>query len=121
MGDNPSNRADNPTCEYAERLLASREGGCGCALFASGMAASIAVTWGLDVEFVDTSDLSAVDHAIRPGRTRLLWIETPSNPTWEITDLAAISSIAHAANIRVMVDNTVSTAQTPGVRMALAE
>jgi cystathionine gamma-synthase len=131
-------RADNPTYEYAERLLASLEGGCGCALFASGMAASIAifqsllpgdhvlvarvlywgvrkwlaefaVTWGLDVEFVDTSDLVAVERAIRPGRTRLVWLETPANPTWEITDLAAISRIAHAANVRVVVDNTVST------------
>jgi cystathionine gamma-synthase len=131
-------RADNPTYEYAERLLASLEGGCACALFASGMAASIAifqslvpgdhvlvarmlywgvrkwlaefaVTWGLDVEFVDTSDLAALQRAVRPGKTRLLWVETPANPTWEITDLAAVSRIAHAGNIRVVVDNTVST------------
>jgi cystathionine gamma-synthase len=131
-------RADNPTYEYAERLLASLEGGCGCALFSSGMAASIAmfqsllpgdhvlvarvlywgvrkwlaefgVTWGLDLEFIDTSDLVAVERGIRPGRTKLIWIETPSNPTWEITDLAAISRVAHAANVRVVVDNTVST------------
>jgi cystathionine gamma-synthase len=132
-------RADNPTFERAERLLAALEGGrCACALFASGMAAATAVfqsllpgdhvlvarvlywgvrkwlaefalTWGLDVEFVDTEDLRAVEAAIRPGRTRLLWVETPANPTWEVTDLAAVCRIAHAAGARVAVDNTVAT------------
>lgn len=132
-------RADNPTYEYAERLLAALEGaGCGCVLFASGMAATTAIfqsllpgdhvlvarmlywgvrkwlaefglTWGLDVEFVDTTDLDAVKSAIRPGRTRLLWVETPANPTWEITDLATVCKIAHAAGARVAVDNTVAT------------
>ena len=130
-------RADNPTSEHAERLLAALEGGA-CALFASGMAAATAVfqsllpgdhvlvsrvlywgvrkwlaefglTWGLDVEFTDTTDLDAVDAAIRPGRTRLLWVETPANPMWEITDLAAVCELAHAARVRVAVDNTVAT------------
>src|SRR5882762_6934598 len=101
-------RADNPTFEHAERLLAALEGGSGCALFASGMAATTAIfqslvpgdhvlvarvlywgvrkwlaefalTWGLDVEFVDTTDLTAVARAIRTGRTRLIWVETPAN------------------------------------------
>src|SRR5437773_10194551 len=111
-------RADNPTFEHAERLLAALEGaGCACAPFASGMAAATAVfqsllpgdhvlvsrvlywgvrrwlaefgiTWGLDVQFVDTSDVDAVRRAIRPGRTRLLWLETPANPTWDVVDLA---------------------------------
>jgi cystathionine gamma-synthase len=132
-------RADNPTCEHAERLLAALEGGgCACALFSSGMAAATAVfqallpgdhvlisrvlywgvrkwlaefalTWGLDVEFTDTTDLNAVATAIRPGRTRLLWAETPANPMWEITDLAAICELAHPAGVRVAVDNTVAT------------
>ena len=131
-------RADNPTSEHAERLLAALEGGCACALFASGMAAATAVfcsllpgdhvlvsrvlywgvrkwlaefalTWGLDVEFTDTADHGAVAAAIRPGRTRLLWVETPANPMWEITDLAAICEIAHSAGVRVAVDNTVAT------------
>ena len=103
-------RADNPTCEHAERLLAALEGGgCACALFGSGMAAATAVfqallpgdhvlvsrvlywgvrkwlaefalTWDLDVEFTDTTDLNALAGAIRPGRTRLLWAETPGEP-----------------------------------------
>jgi cystathionine gamma-synthase len=71
--------------------------------------AEFAVSWGLDVEFVDTADPAAVAAAIRPGRTRLLWLETPANPTWEITDLAAVVKIAHAADVRVAVDNTVAT------------
>jgi cystathionine gamma-synthase len=132
-------RADNPTYEIAEGLLAAMEGaGCACALFASGMAAATAVfqallpgdhvlvsrvlywgvrkwlaefalTWGLDVEFVDTTDLDALASAIRPGRTRLVWVETPANPMWEITDLAAVCELAHAAGVRVVVDNTVAT------------
>src|SRR2546430_8659642 len=130
-------RAGNPASEHAERLLAALEGG-ECALFGSGMAAATAVfqsllpgdhvrvsrvlywgvrkwlaefalTWGLDVEFTDTGDLAAVAAAIRPGRTRLLWLETPANPMWEITDLAAVCDLAHAAGVRVAVDNTVAT------------
>jgi cystathionine gamma-synthase len=131
-------RADNPTYEYAERLLATLEVGCGCAMFASGMAATTAIfqslvpgdhvlvarvlywgvrkwlaefglTWGLDVEFVDTADLEAVERAIRPGRTRLLWVETPANPTWDITDLATACEIAQRSDVRVVVDNTIPT------------
>ena len=142
-GSNPQDRvytrADNPTFEYAEGLLAALEGaGCACALFASGMAAATAIfqsllpgdhvlvsrllywgvrkwlsefalTWGIDVEFVDTTDPDAVDSAIRPGRTRLVWVETPANPMWEITDLAAVCEVAHSTGVRVAVDNTVAT------------
>jgi cystathionine gamma-synthase len=71
--------------------------------------AEFALTWGLDVEFVDATDLEAVGSAIRPGRTRLVWVETPANPMWEITDLAAVCELAHAAGARVAVDNTVAT------------
>jgi len=140
-------RADNPTSEQAERLLAALEGGgvggaggggCACALFGSGMAAATAVfqsllpgdhvlvsrvlywgvrkwlaefalTWGLDVEFTDTCDLAAVAAAIRPGLTRLIWVETPANPMWDITDLTGLCELGHAAGARVAVDNTVAT------------
>ena len=132
-------RADNPTYEQAERMLAMLEGAAGgCILFASGMAAATAVfqsliprdhvvvsrmlywgvrkwlaefglSWGLDIEFVDTSDLDAVAAAIRPGATRLVWLETPANPTWDVTDLRAVCDLAHAAGARVAVDNTVPT------------
>ena len=131
-------RADNPTYDPAEQLLNVLEGGAGCILFASGNAAAtavfqallpgdhvlvsrilywgirkwlaeFAVTWGLDVEFVDVTDLEAMRAAIRPGVTRLLWLETPANPTWEITNIAAAAEIAHAAQVCVAVDNTVPT------------
>src|SRR6059036_1367183 len=131
-------RADNPTYDHAERLLATLEGGAAGMLFASGSAAATAVfqsllpgdhvlvsrvlywgvrkwlaefgvSWGLDVEFIDTTDLGAVETAIRPGRTRLVWVETPANPTWDITDLAAVAAIAHAADVRMVVDGTVAT------------
>ena len=71
--------------------------------------AEFALTWGLDVEFTDTTDLAALAAAIRPGHTRLLWAETPANPMWEITDLAAVCDLAHQAGVRVAVDNTVAT------------
>src|SRR5919197_2225901 len=131
-------RADNPTYDHAEQLIAALEGGADCILLASGSAAASAVfqsllpgdhvlvarilywgirkwlaefgvAWGLDVEFVDTSDVAAVSAAIPPGRTRLLWLETPANPTWEISDLAALAEIAHAADVRVAVDSTVAS------------
>lgn len=131
-------RADNPTYDHAEQLLARLERGAACILFASGSAAATAVfqsllpgdhvlvarvlywgirkwlaefglAWGLDVEFVDTTDLDAVRRGMRPGRTRLLWVETPANPMWDITDLAAVTAIAHAGDVRVAVDSTVAT------------
>jgi cystathionine gamma-synthase len=55
------------------------------------------------------TDLDAVATAIRPGVTRLVWVETPANPTWEIADLRAVCELAHAAGARVAVDNTVAT------------
>src|SRR5213594_3042216 len=131
-------RADNPTYDHAERLLATLEGGVACMVFASGMAAAtaifqsllpgdhvlvsrilywgvrkwlaeFAIAWGLDVEFVDTTNLAQVTAAIRPGRTRLLWVETPANPMWDVTDLAAVAQIARAANVRVAVDSTAAS------------
>jgi cystathionine gamma-synthase len=131
-------RADNPTYDAAERLLITLESGAACALFASGNAAAtaifqsllpgdhvlvarvlywgirkwlaeFAVTWGLEVEFVDMTDPALVAAAIRPGRTRLLWLETPANPTWEVSDLGALAEIAHTSNVLVAVDNTVPT------------
>ena len=131
-------RADNPTYDHAERLLATLEGGAACMLFASGMAAAtaifqsllpddhvlvsrilywgvrkwlaeFAIAWGLDVEFVDTTDLVQVTAAIRPGRTRLLWVETPANPMWDVTDIAAVTQIARAEDVRVVVDSTAAS------------
>lgn len=131
-------RADNPGYEVAADLLAALEGGEQALLFASGMAAATAIFlalapgdhviapsmmywalrawlndsgrhWGLDIEFVETSDLGAVKAAMRPGKTKLVWLETPANPVWSITDIAAIAELAHAAGARVAVDSTVAT------------
>jgi len=131
-------RADNPTYDQAEAVLAALENGAAAALFASGMAAATAVflslkpgdhvlapkaiywllrswllsfatDWGLKVEFVDMTDLIAIKAATRRGATKLIWTETPANPTWDITDLAAVAEIAHAAGARLAVDSTVAT------------
>jgi cystathionine gamma-synthase len=130
-------RADNPAFDQPEALLNALEGGKGAALFASGMAASacaflalapgdhvvapkvmywalrnwlltFATSWGLRVALVDTADLAALKEAMRP-ETRLVWIETPANPTWEIADIAAAAEIAHAAGARLAVDSTCAT------------
>jgi cystathionine gamma-synthase len=121
-----------------EALLAELEGGADAMLFSAGIAACTAafqalapgdhviapdvmyhgVTrwleevgrhWGLEVDFVPAGDLGAMKAAVRPGRTRLIWIETPANPTWTITDIAAAADIAHEAGARLGVDSTVAT------------
>jgi cystathionine gamma-synthase len=131
-------RPDNATTRQAEEVLALLEEAREALLFASGMAAATAVfqacdpgdhiiapivmywslrhwlkteatRWGLTVTFVDTSDNDAVAAAARPGRTRLIWIETPSNPLWSITDIAAVADIAHRAGARLAVDSTAAS------------
>jgi cystathionine gamma-synthase len=131
-------RADNPTVDHAEALLAALDGGERCLLFASGMAAAttafqalapgdhviapqvmywglrhwlltFARPWGLAVDLIDTSDLTALAAAIRPGNTKLVWLETPANPTWAITDIAAAARLAHQAGARLAVDGTAAT------------
>jgi len=128
---------DNPSVQQAEAVLAALEGAEAAMMFTSGMSAATAVFLALDepihivasqvmywgfrawlrgigkfghtVTFVDTSDLQAVHDAVRPGETGMVWIETPSNPLWTITDIAAVSEIAHAAGAILCVDSTVAT------------
>jgi cystathionine gamma-synthase len=127
-------RSENPNRIALEECLAALEGGAAAAAFASGMA-SIAATlqalapgdhvllpddlyhgtrrfvreilgpWGLAHDFIDMTDLRVVAAAMRPS-TRLVWVETPSNPLLKIADIAAIAEIAHAGGARVAVDNT---------------
>lgn len=129
-------RPDNETVREAEGVLAMLEQAkAGALLFSSGMAAATAVfqaldpgdhivaprvmywalrswlmteaaRWGLETTFCETDDLDQLRAAIRPGRTRLVWIETPSNPLWTITDIAAAAEIAHRAGARLAVDST---------------
>jgi len=128
-------RTDNPAFDQPEKLLAELEGGAGAMLFASGMAAATCVFqalapgdhvvaprvmyWGLrhwlahesrlSVDFIDMTDSDLLARSVRPGETRLVWTETPANPLWEITDIAASAEIAHRAGARLAIDSTVAT------------
>jgi cystathionine gamma-synthase len=131
-------RADNPAFDQVEAVVARLEGGAKAALFASGMAAATAVfqalapgdhvlapkvmywslrnwlmtfatRWGLDVEFIDMTDPDAVAASVRAGKTRLVWVETPANPLWTITDIAATAALAHRAGALLAVDSTVAS------------
>jgi cystathionine beta-lyase/cystathionine gamma-synthase len=127
-------RAGNPTRDRLETALAALEGGHSGHAFTTGMAAIFALVaslrkgdhlicsrnvyggtarlfnqfvchYGIDVEYVEMSDLDAVAKAIRPA-TRLIHVETPTNPLMALTDIAAVSEIAHAHRVEVSVDNT---------------
>ena len=131
-------RADNPAFDQAEAVLCQLEHGTQALLFASGMAAATAVFqalapgdhvlapkvmywslrhwlmtfathWGLRVELIDMSNPAAVKAALQPGRTKLVWIETPANPLWTVTDIAATARAAHDAGALLAVYSTVAT------------
>jgi cystathionine gamma-synthase len=130
-------RNSNANRNSLEACLAALEGGAGAAAFGSGTAATLALflslspgdhvvaphdvyhgtarllrehlsAWGLGVSFVDMTDLAAVRAAVQPA-TRLIWVETPSNPLLKITDVAAVAAIAHDAGARCACDNTFAT------------
>jgi cystathionine gamma-synthase len=120
-------------------LLARLEGGAGALLFASGMAAATAVfrtlcrpgdhvvaqevmyfglrvwlrrfaaEWGVDLDLVDATRPAEIQRVLRPGKTRVVWVETPANPTWDVVDLAATAQLAHQAGALLAVDSTVPT------------
>jgi cystathionine gamma-synthase len=131
-------RADNPAFDQVEATLAALEGGAKALVFSSGMSAAsacflalspgdhvvapkvmywalrnwlagFATQWGLQVEFIDADRSDAIAAAVRIGKTKLVWIETPANPTWTITDIAAAADIAHRAGALLAVDSTVAT------------
>ncbi len=129
-------RPDNETTREAESVLAMLEDAqAGALLFGSGMAAATAVfqalspgdhivaskvmywalrswllteatRWSLKVDFVETDDLAALESAVKPGHTKLVWAETPSNPLWTITDIAAAADIAHKAGAKLAINST---------------
>ncbi|NNJ11727.1 aminotransferase class V-fold PLP-dependent enzyme [Chloroflexales bacterium ZM16-3] len=130
-------RSGNPNRTMLERCLADLEGGAECAAFSSGQAAAMAVfqvlrpgdhvvapddayhgvtrllrelmaPWGLEYTQVDMDDPQNVRAAMRPS-TRLVWVESPSNPLLKVADIAAITEIAHAAGALCAVDNTWAT------------
>jgi cystathionine gamma-lyase/cystathionine beta-lyase/cystathionine gamma-lyase/homocysteine desulfhydrase len=127
-------RVTNPTRDRLQENLASLERGLAARVFSSGMAAinaictmlksgdhvvcsdnvyggvprlfnQILANYGLEFTYVDTADLNAVERAIR-RHTRLVYVETPTNPLMTISDIAAISRLAHKRGAQVVVDNT---------------
>jgi cystathionine gamma-synthase len=128
-------RSANPTRTALEQNLAALEGGSRGLAFASGLAAEdcllrtllapgdhvvipndayggtfrlfakVVERWGVTWSVADTSDVRAVRDAVRP-QTRLIWVETPSNPLLGISDIAALAGVAREAGVRLVVDNT---------------
>jgi cystathionine gamma-synthase len=138
IADRDYTRDKNPTPLGAEHAIAALEGGASALVFSSGMAAATTLVrsvtkpgdhviapkvayfalrgwferftakWGLGLDIVDMTDLDAVRAALRPS-TRLVWIETPANPTWDVTDIAGVAELAHAGGALVAVDSTCAT------------
>ena len=127
-------RNNNPNRQALEEGISMLEGGAAAAAFASGTGAAMSIfqtlapgdhvlahidayygtsrllreiflRWSLDVNFIDMSDLSAVKNALR-SKTKLAWMETPSNPLLRIVDLAAVAEIVHDAGALCVCDNT---------------
>ena len=140
------NRAGNPTRSSLETQLAALEGGVSALSFASGLAAEDALLrgilkpgdhvvlgndvyggtyrlltrvlapWGIETTTVELGDLDEVRAAIRP-ETKIVWLETPSNPLLKIVDIAVVAEVAHAAGAVVVVDNTFAS---PALQQPLA-
>lgn len=131
-------RDENPGFAVAEKVLAELEGGSAALLFSSGMAAAMAIVqslqpgdrivapkvmywglrnwlikfcehWGLRLDLFDTADPDALAKTVDQGKTKLVWIETPCNPTWDVIDIAAAAEIAHGVGAWFAVDSTVPT------------
>jgi cystathionine gamma-lyase len=136
-GEFDYSRSGNPTRKAFETTLASLEGGCGALAFSSGMAATHCATMlleagdhivagtdiyggtfrllhkicnrsGIKVTLAPSNDLAAVERAFMP-QTKLLWLESPGNPLFSITDLAACAKMAHDRGVLSAVDNTFAT------------
>jgi len=129
-------RSANPTRTALETCLAALEGGTRALAFASGMAAEdtllrtvcgpgdhvvipndayggtyrlvakVAARWGLEWSAADVTDATAVQAAVRPGQTKIVWVETPTNPLLNIADLDALAALTRDAGARLVVDNT---------------
>jgi len=132
-------RTVNPTRTALEECLAALEGATHGMAFASGMAATDTVLralcwpgdhvvipddayggtfrlvdrvygpWGVEHTAAPVSDLDALEAALRPGETKVVWIETPTNPMLRIADIAAIATLTHDAGAQLVVDNTFAT------------
>ena len=135
---NSYGRDENPTYNVAETVLCELEGAAAALLFSSGMAAAMAVVqslkpgdhivapkvmywglrnwmtrfcddWGLGLDLFDATDPDALANTMKTGETKLVWIETPTNPTWDVIDIAGAAEIAHGIGALLAVDSTVAT------------
>lgn len=131
-------RPDNETIREAEAMITMLEGAKASLVFGSGMSSAVAVflalrpgdhivapkvmywalrnwllndaaEWGLETTFVDATSTADLAAAIIPGKTKLIWLETPANPLWSVSDIAEAARIAHAAGARLAVDSTCAT------------
>ncbi|MGI9479434.1 MAG: trans-sulfuration enzyme family protein [Hyphomicrobiaceae bacterium] len=131
-------RPDNATVRQAEDVISALEHGARSLLFGSGMSAAVslflslprpahviapkvmywslrdwlgneATKYGIEATFVDSTDGDQVARAIRPGETKLVWLETPANPLWQIADIRAVAAIANWAGAALAVDSTCAT------------
>ena len=131
-------RPDNETVREAEAVIGALEGASTTFVFGSGMSAAIALflslgpgahviapkgmywalrawlaneapAFGISVDFVDAEDLQALARAVKPGATKLVWLETPSNPLWGVSDIEGAARIAHAAGAVLAVNSTCAT------------
>jgi cystathionine gamma-synthase len=131
-------RPDNETVREAEAVIGALEGAAATFAFGSGMSAAIALFlslgpgahviapnvmywalrgWllneapalGISVDFVDAEDLRALERAVKPGLTKLVWLETPSNPLWGVSDIEGAARAAHGAGAALAVDSTCAT------------
>ncbi|MEO1920038.1 MAG: aminotransferase class V-fold PLP-dependent enzyme, partial [Paracoccaceae bacterium] len=134
-------RDGGKTVKHAEAVLANLEGGASSLLFGSGMAAFVALmetlqsgdhviapqimyhagmTWlhrladkrGVKVTFFDQTNPDALADAVRQGQTRIIWIESPTNPNWDVIDIVEAANLAHTAGAILAVDCTVSPPST---------
>ncbi|MDE0037309.1 MAG: PLP-dependent transferase [Gammaproteobacteria bacterium] len=131
-------RDENPGFVVAEKVLAELEGGEAGLLFSSGMSAAMAIIqslkpgdrivaprimywglrkwlvvfceqWGLALDLFDPSAPDALARTVEQAKTRLLWMESPCNPTWDVIDISAAADVAQGAGATLVVDSTIPT------------
>jgi cystathionine gamma-synthase len=141
IGDYSYSRSANPTWEVLEKVCAELDGGADAKCFASGMAAVCAFfetvnsgehvvapqvmyhgsqDWlrrisekrSIGLSLFDAGDIDDLRRAVIPGKTTVVWIESPVNPTWDVIDIALAAEIAHAAGAVLAVDATVASPVT---------